>query len=284
MNIGIIGLGLIGGSMARAIRRGTEHTVWGLDIREDTMEKALLCGAVEERLTDARLSECDLVLLALTPTALAEVAPRIAPLVKPGAVVVDLCGVKREPVALLAPLARANGFLYIGGHPMAGREHGGFDHSSADLFDNASMILTPDETTDIRTLAMLKELFLAAGFRELKFSTPDEHDRTIAYTSQLAHVVSNAYVKSPTALIHSGFSAGSFKDLTRVAFLDENMWTSLFLANRDHLIEELSILMKNLGEYADALEANDADRLRALLREGRLQKLASQEPERSLSK
>ncbi len=284
MNIGIIGLGLIGGSMARAIRRGTEHTVWGLDIREDTMEKALLCGAVEERLSDARLGECDLVLLALTPTALAEVAPRIAPLVKKGAVVVDLCGVKREPVALLTPLARANGFLYIGGHPMAGREHGGFDHSSADLFDNASMILTPDETTDIHTLAMLKELFLAAGFRELKFSTPDEHDRTIAYTSQLAHVVSNAYVKSPTALIHSGFSAGSFKDLTRVAFLDENMWTSLFLANRDHLTEELSILMKNLGEYADALEANDAERLRALLREGRLQKLASQEPERSLSK
>ncbi len=283
MNIGIIGLGLIGGSMARAIRRGTEHTVWGLDIREDTMEKALLCGAVEERLSDARLGECDLVLLALTPIALAEVAPRIAPLVKKGAVVIDLCGVKREPVALLAPLARANGFLYIGGHPMAGREHGGFDHSSADLFDNASMILTPDETTDIRTLAMLKELFLAAGFRELKFSTPDEHDRTIAYTSQLAHIVSNAYVKSPTALIHSGFSAGSFKDLTRVAFLDENMWTSLFLANRDHLIEELSILMKNLGEYADALEANDAERLRALLREGRLQKLASQEPERSLS-
>lgn len=283
MNIGIIGLGLIGGSMARAIRRGTEHTVWGLDIREDTMEKALLCGAVEERLSDARLGECDLVLLALTPIALAEVAPRIAPLVKKGAVVIDLCGVKREPVALLAPLARANGFLYIGGHPMAGREHGGFDHSSADLFDNASMILTPDETTDIRTLAMLKELFLAAGFRELKFSTPDEHDRTIAYTSQLAHIVSNAYVKSPTALIHSGFSAGSFKDLTRVAFLDENMWTSLFLANRDHLIEELSILMKNLGEYADALEANDAERLHALLREGRLQKLASQEPERSLS-
>lgn len=284
MNIGIIGLGLIGGSMARALRRGTEHTVWGLDIREDTMEKALLCGAVEERLCDARLGECDLVLLALTPTALAQVAPRMAPLVRPGAVVVDLCGVKREPVALLAPLAREHGFLYIGGHPMAGREHGGFDHSSADLFDNASMILTPDETTDIRTLAMLKELFLAVGFRELKFSTPDEHDRTIAYTSQLAHVVSNAYVKSPTALIHSGFSAGSFKDLTRVAFLDENMWTSLFLANRDHLIEELSILMKNLGEYAEALQANDAERLRTLLRDGRLQKLASQEPERSLSK
>lgn len=283
MNIGIIGLGLIGGSMARALKRGTEHTVWGRDIREDTMEKALLCGAVDGRLTDERLAACDLLFLALTPTALDTVAPQVAPQIKAGAVVVDFCGVKRTPVALLAPLAREYGFIYIGGHPMAGREHGGFDHSSADLFDQASMILTPDETADIQTLSFLKDLFLAAGFRELRFSTPDEHDRTIAYTSQLAHVVSNAYVKSPTALIHSGFSAGSFKDLTRVALLDEDMWTSLFLANRDHLTEELAILMENLSDYAEALETGDAERLRLLLREGRLQKLATLDSERSLT-
>lgn len=283
MNIGIIGLGLIGGSMARAIKRGTDHTVWGLDINDNTMQKALLCGAVDERLTDERLSACDLLLLALTPNVLAKEAVRIAPLLGSGMVVVDLCGVKRTVYDVLAPLAQKHGFLYVGGHPMAGRECSGFDNSGATLFDGASMILTPDDTTDIQTLAMLKDLFLATGFGEIRFSNPDGHDRTIAFTSQLAHIISNAYVKSPTALIHNGFSAGSFKDLTRVALLDEDMWTALFLANRDHLSEELTLLIKNLNDYAAALADSDADRLRELLRAGRLQKLATLETERSHS-
>lgn len=283
MKIGIIGLGLIGGSMARAIAGNTDHTVLGLDIHEDTMSKALLCGAVAERLTDQTLGECDVVLLALTPQVLVKEAARIAPLLKKGAVVVDLCGVKRAIHAVLSPLAREHGFLYVGGHPMAGRECSGFDNGSADLFRDASMILTPDDTTDIMTLAMLKDLFLAAGFAELRFSDPDGHDRTIAYTSQLAHVISSAYVQSPTALIHSGFSAGSFKDLTRVALLDEDMWTALFLANKDHLSTELDRVIAHLTAYSEALKAEDADRLCALLRDGRLQKLATMEAERSHS-
>lgn len=283
MKIGIIGLGLIGGSMARAIKNRTAHTVFGQDISEDTMQKALLCGAVDERLTDERLAECDLLLLGLTPQVLVTEARRVAPLLSPGTVVVDLCGVKRMVYDTLAPLARQHAFVYVGGHPMAGKEHGGFENSSAELYANASMILTPDDTVDLQTLAMLKELFLAVGFRELRFSDPDGHDRTIAYTSQLAHVLSNAYVKSPTALIHSGFSAGSFKDLTRVAFLDENMWTALFLANKDHLLRELQLLINNLKEYAAAIESDDADCLRRLLRAGRLQKLATMDAERSHS-
>ena len=281
MKIGILGLGLIGGSMARAISQNTEHTVLGLDINEDTMSKALLCGAVEARLTDDMLKECDVVLLALMPQVLNEQAVRIAPLLRRGAVMVDLCGVKRAVCEQIAPLAREYGFLYVGGHPMAGRECSGFDNSSAALFANASMILTPDDTTDIATLTMLKELFLAAGFSELRFSDPDGHDRTIAYTSQLAHLVSSAYVKSPTALVHSGFSAGSFKDLTRVALLDESMWTALFLANKDHLVTELDRMIENLTDYADALKSEDTDRLLALLRDGRLQKLATMQAERS---
>ncbi len=280
MKIGIIGLGLIGGSMARAIAKNTDHTVLGLDIHEDTMSKALLCGAVDARLTDSTLNECDVLLLALTPQVLVQEAARIAPLLKKGAVVVDLCGVKRAVYTVLSPLAREHGFLYVGGHPMAGREYSGFDNGSAALFEGASMILTPDDTTDIMTLSMLKELFLAAGFAELRFSDPDRHDRTIAYTSQLAHVISSAYVQSPTALMHSGFSAGSFKDLTRVALLDEDMWTALFLANKDHLSTELDRIIATLGAYSEALKAEDADRLHDLLRNGRLQKLATMEAER----
>lgn len=283
MNIGIIGLGLIGGSMARALHENTDHTILGLDINEDTMSKALLSEAVDARLTDQTLGECDLILLALIPQVLVKEAARIAPLLSPGTVVVDLCGVKRKIRETLHPLAEKHGFLYVGGHPMAGRECSGFDNAGADLFKGASMILTPDETTDILTLSMLKDLFLSAGFGELKFSDPDGHDRTIAYTSQLAHVISSAYVQSPTALIHSGFSAGSFKDLTRVALLDENMWTALFLANKDHLSHELQRIIQNLTAYAEALEAEDADRLRTLLKNGRLQKLATMEAERGLN-
>ena len=152
---------------------------------------------------------------------------------------------------------------------MAGRERSGFEASTDDLFVGASMILTPDERSDIRHLELLKAFFLDIGFAGLTFSDPEEHDRIIAFTSQLAHIVSSAYVKSPEAQRRRGFSAGSFRDMTRVARLDEDMWTELFLADADHLTKELDILISHLNQYADALKAGDADSLRSLLKEGR---------------
>jgi prephenate dehydrogenase len=190
-------------------------------------------------------------------------------------VVVDLCGVKRVVCRELAPLAAKYGFSYIGGHPMAGKERGGFVNSADDLFVGASMILTPDERTDILMLETLKAFFLDLGFAGLTFTDPDEHDRIIAYTSQLAHITSSAYVKSPEAQRRRGFSAGSFKDMTRVARLDEAMWTELLLDNADYLTLELDILIKNLSDYLAALQAGDAEALRSLLREGRERKAAA---------
>ena len=269
MNIGIVGLGLIGGSMAKSIKNRTDHRVWGIDLNHETMVMARMCGAIDGPLTEETLPECDLILVAIRPAAAIAWTQAHAALISPSAVLVDLCGVKRSVVQAIAPLAEAHGFAYIGGHPMAGRERSGFEASTEDLFVGASMILTPDQRSDIRLLETLKAFFLDIGFAGITFSDPEEHDRIIAFTSQLAHIVSSAYVKSPEARRQRGFSAGSFRDMTRVARLDEDMWTELFLADADYLAKELDALNGHLTQYADALKAGDADSLRSLLKEGR---------------
>ena len=261
--IGIVGLGLIGGSMAKAVKFHTDHTVLGADLNPDTMALAFASGAIDNVMDRGSIGECDLVLAALPPEALIGWAEENAEYIAPTAVLIDLCGVKRLIVEKLRPLADKYGFSYIGGHPMAGKERGG------------SMILTPDERTDAPLLERLKEFFLSLGFGMITYSTPAEHDRIISYTSQLAHITSSAYVKSPTAQTHMGFSAGSFRDMTRVAYLDENMWTQLFLADRDYLTGELETLIGHLNEYLGALRDGDPDKLRELLKNGRELKMTA---------
>ena len=275
MNVGIVGLGLIGGSMAKSIKHRTAHTVWGSDLDAETMMMARMCGAIDAPLTDENLPQCDLILIAIRPAAAIAWVASHAGGISPSAIVVDLCGVKRTVVSGITPIAEQRGFAYIGGHPMAGRERGGFTASTDDLYVGASMILTPDKRTDMQLLDTLKHFFLDIGFAGLTFSDPEEHDRIIAFTSQLAHITSSAYVKSPEAQRRRGFSAGSFKDMTRVARLDEDMWTELFLNDADYLTQELDILITHLAEYADALRAKDADTLRALLKDGREKKASA---------
>ena len=274
MNVGIVGLGLIGGSMAKSIKARTADTVWGVDLNHETMTLARMCGAIDAPLTEENIPQCDILLIAIRPAAAIEWVKRHAPLIAKSAIVVDLCGVKRVVVGGIAPVAEQYGFAYIGGHPMAGKERGGFTSATDDLYVGASMILTPDKRTDMQLLETLKTFFLDIGFAGLTFSDPEEHDRIIAYTSQLAHIASSAYVKSPEAQRRRGFSAGSFRDMTRVARLDEDMWTELFLDNADDLLASLDDLLTRLNEYRDALTHRDAESLKALLREGRLCKEA----------
>ena len=269
MIVGIVGLGLIGGSMAKAVKNRTSHTVYGADLDSETMALSRMSGAIDAPLTDENLSQCDLIMVAIRPGAAIRWVQDHAALIPQKAILVDLCGVKRDVVKALAPIAAQHGFSYIGGHPMAGRERSGFTAATEDLYVGASMILTPDDKTDMPLLETLKHFFLDVGFASLTFSTPEEHDRIIAYTSQLAHIVSSAYVKSPEAQRRRGFSAGSFRDMTRVARLDENMWTELMLADADYLAKELGILMENISAYKDALEHRDEEGLRQLLKEGR---------------
>ena len=269
MNVAIVGLGLIGGSMAKSIKNRTAHTVWGADLNSETMTMARMCGAIDAPLTEENLPQADLILVAIRPGAAIQWVRQHAPRIAKSAILVDLCGVKRTVVAAIAPIAEQHGFAYIGGHPMAGRERGGFTASTEDLYVGASMILTPDKRTDMHLLETLKAFFLDLGFAGLTFSTPEEHDRIIAFTSQLAHIVSSAYVKSPEAQRRRGFSAGSFQDMTRVARLDEDMWTELFLDDEDFLTKELDELIGHLTDYRDALRDKDAQRLHDLLKEGR---------------
>ena len=269
MTVGIVGLGLIGGSMARSVKARTVHTVYGIDLDRETMTLARLCGAIDAPLTEETLGLCDLLLLAVRPSVAVDWIREHAEKIGKNCIVVDLCGVKRPVVPEITKMARAYGFAYVGGHPMAGTERSGFTASKEDLYVGASMILTPDSGASPQILERLKIFFLDVGFANLTFSTPEEHDRIISFTSQLAHIVSSAYVKSPEARRRRGFSAGSFRDMTRVARLDENMWTELMLDNADFLSDELKILMEHLREYAEALEARDENRLRDLLKEGR---------------
>ncbi len=272
MKVGIIGLGLMGGSLAKAISFGTEHTVWGTNRSPEAVQKALFVGAIEKELTKNDLCECDLVIVSLYPQASIDYIIENAEKFKKGAIVMDISGVKRYVCDALYDCAKENGFVFVGAHPMAGLHLSGFEHSTAKIFNNSSMILTPYEDTPVECVNAIKELFLKIGFTNIQMSTPDEHDKIIAFTSQLAHVVSNAYVKSPNAQIHKGFSAGSYKDLTRVAYLNEHMWSELFLENRDNLINEIDAIVNNLVQYKEAMENNDREKLTELLRDGRILK------------
>jgi len=269
MNIAIIGLGLIGGSLARTIKVRTDHTVLGCDLNPQTIQQAFLMGAIDAELTDASLRECDMVLVSLYPGAIVEWVKAHANDFKPGCLVIDCGGVKQHICAELVPLARAGQWHYLGGHPMAGREFSGFRYAKDDLFDGASMILCTDGLDDPELLQEARDFFLDLGFRRVQFTDPKTHDEMIAYTSQLAHVVSSAYVKCPLAESHKGFSAGSFADMTRVARLNEGMWTELFFENREALLPVVEDLVQRMTEYRDALRDEDRQGMERLLREGR---------------
>ena len=271
MTVGIVGLGLIGGSLAKAYREAGE-TVLAQDTDRSVLDFAILNGTVSAPLTAEALPDCDLILLAIRPEAAIRWFRENASRIGPRPLVIDCCGTKRTVCAACFLLAAERGVAFLGGHPMAGNHHSGFKYARANLFHGAPMVLVPADRDDIRLLDRAKELLAPAGFGSFSVTSAEEHDRMIAFTSQLAHIVSNAYVKSPTAQSHKGFSAGSYKDLTRVAWLDASMWAELFLDNRDNVLFELDSLSDALSRYRAAVEENDLASLTALLEEGRRRK------------
>lgn len=272
MNVGVIGLGLIGGSMAKALSTYTGHTVFGYDTDAAVLGKALADGAISSTLDEAQCTLCDVILIALYPGAAIRAAQAWADAIRKDALVVDCCGTKSGVCAALEPLALEKGFCFIGGHPMAGREKFGYDASNAGLFRGASMILTPSKAVPAAELERAEALFYELGFGRMCICTPAEHDRMIAYTSQLAHVVSSAYVQSPASLSHVGFSAGSFQDMTRVARLYEPMWTELFLNNAEPLVAEIDGLVERLQAFSSAICNGEREKLFEMLRKGRERK------------
>ena len=273
MIVGILGLGLIGGSLARAYALAG-HTVYAIQRDEAMLSFAMLSGAVHGKLTEQTVPDCDLLLLAIYPDGCATWLENHAHLIAKDALVIDCCGVKREICDRCFPIAEKYGFTFVGGHPMAGSQFSGFKYSRATLFKGAPMVLVPPVFDDIVLLDRVKEALAPCEFGRYSVTTAAEHDKMIAFTSQMPHIVSNAYIKSPTAQSHKGFSAGSYKDLTRVAWLNPQMWAELFLENRDCILEELEFYIQSLSAYRDAIAATDMDALVALLEEGKQRKEA----------
>lgn len=269
MNIAVVGLGLIGGSFCKALKKHTFHHIMGIDTNKETIKKALEIGAIDEEITPERLSEANLTIICLYPEAIVEFVKTNADFFKKGGIVIDSCGVKEYIVNECTSVLDERGVIFVGTHPMAGREFSGFDYSTDNLYDGASFIITPTDNTPQIAVDLLQTLASSVGFGKAVVSTPKKHDEVIAYTSQLAHVVSNAYVKSPTMLNFDGFSAGSFQDLTRVAKLNEYMWSELFLCNKTALLNEINNILDYITEYRDAIRDSDRERLIEILRDGR---------------
>ena len=271
MNVGILGLGLIGGSLARAYAL-EGHTVFAAEKDESMLSFAMLAGAVHGKLDDKTISQCDLILLAIYPGGSASWLEENAPLISKKALVLDCCGIKREICQRCFPVAEKYGFTFVGGHPMAGSQFSGFKYSRANLFEGQPMVLVPPVFDDISLLDRVKQALKPCRFGSFSVTTADKHDKMIAFTSQMPHILSNAFIKSPTAKAHKGFSAGSYKDLTRVAWLNPRMWAELFLENRDFVLEELDFYIRSLNAYREAIAAQDMPTLVSLLEEGKCRK------------
>ncbi len=271
MTVGIVGLGLIGGSFAKAYREAGE-TVLACNRTEDTLKFAMLSGAVDGELTEENIGSCDLVIIAVFPEAAEAFLKRMAPHIGKKPVVIDACGTKRKICSMCFPIAEEYGFTYIGGHPMAGTHKSGFKYARANLFHNAPMVIVPPSFDDIELLDRVKTLLAPVGFGSISVTTAEKHDELIAFTSQMPHIISNAYIKSPTAAAHKGFSAGSYKDLTRVAWLNPKLWAELFLENRDCILNELDWFIAALEQYRDAVKNDDFETLEKLLDDGRRRK------------
>lgn len=268
MQVGIVGLGLIGGSAARAYKEAG-YTVLAADRDTVMLDYAILCGAVDGRLSAEELRNCDLVLICLYPKAAIQYMKENAAYFPKNKFVIDFCGTKKGICETGFALAETHGFVYVGGHPMAGTHNSGFKYSRSDMFRGAPMVIVPPVYDDMELFDQIKKALSPLEFGSISITDADKHDKMIAFTSQLAHIVSNAYVKSPGAKNHKGLSAGSYKDLTRVAWLNPDMWTELFLENREHLLEELDGIIAHLTEYRDAMEKEDALTLWQLLDDGR---------------
>lgn len=267
MKIGVVGLGLIGGSAAKALK-AAGHIVYAYDINDTIVGYAALEGTVDGELTDDRISQCDLLLLTATPQAVIGYLSAKANKIASSTLVVDFCGTKHLVCETGFELARKYGFTFVGAHPMAGLQYSGYKYSRANLFSGASLIVVPPVHDDIALLDNVKRALAPLQFKKYVVTTSEFHDRMIAYTSQMCHIVSNAFVKSPSAQYHRGYSAGSFRDLTRVARLNEAMWTELFLENRENLLSEIDCLISSLGEYRKAIAEGDAKTLHTLLHDG----------------
>lgn len=270
--VAVIGLGIMGGSIVKALKKSGKYYVIGYNRTNDVNQRALADNAIDEIWDGASELNADITVLAVNPNAVYELFKTLPPLLKKGSILTDICGVKAEVVKEGEAVAKAHDLYFIGGHPMAGREKSGYDYSTEDLFFNRSYILTETTNTNQEALNILSQMALDIGCSDVTITSPEYHDKMIAYTSQIPHILAGAYMNSPTSATHKGYSAGSYHDVSRVASVDENLWSQLFLQNKDNLLYEIDILIRNLQDYKEAVTRNDGSRLSGIIKTGRILK------------
>lgn len=268
MIITVVGLGLIGGSVCKTLKKNTDNLVFGIDNNEKTLMLSLNEKSIDKIANPSDLGETDITVICLYPEDVLSFVQTNKKCFKKGSVVIDMCGVKELIVEKSTKILQELGVNFVGTHPMAGRQFSGYVYSMDNLFENSNYIITPINSTCEKSVDIVENFAKSLGATKIIRTSPANHDKMIAFTSQLAHVVSNAYVKSPEMENVRGYTAGSYRDLTRVAKLNPNMWTSLFMQNKQNLIDEIDCIIENLEEYKKALKNDDKENLHKLLKEG----------------
>lgn len=268
MNVVVVGLGIIGGSMAKAVSEYTDCHVIGINRSDEALQKAMECGAIDEIGTVDSLGKADIIILGVYPEIAVEFIRKNADKIPQNCIVTDTSGIKSKICPELSAIANEYGFTFIGCHPMAGKEKNGFDVSEATLFRNASCIILPCDASQDK-VDMLSGFMMKLGFGRVVYTTPEEHDRMISFTSQLPHVIACSYVFSPCCPNHKGFSAGSYRDVSRVANINGVLWSELFIENKQPLLSEIDTFIENMAEIRNAIEKGDRKELAELLNRGK---------------
>ena len=255
--IAVIGLGLIGGSMALALKGFEDFEIVGVDVSEPTLRFAAEHGVGDRVTADARevIPQADLTILCLHPKGITRFLEDYWSLFKPGSLVTDVCGVKTsimEAAEILPPEVD-----FIGCHPMAGTEFSGIEHAFAEMFQKSHLILTPRESSSAEHIALMERLADHIGCRDVVRTTPEEHDAILAYTSQMMHIIAVSVCDDPMLFTCKGFEGSSFRGCTRVAALDVGLWTQLFSMNTPALLAALDRLEENLHAYREAIASGD---------------------------
>ena len=270
--VAVIGLGLMGGSIVKALKKTNKYYLIGYNRTVAVAEKALQEGSIDEIWDGSSPIDADITVLAVNPDVAYKLLESVPPLLNKNSILTDICGVKEEIVKLGEEICEKHAVRFVGGHPMAGRERSGYDFSTEDLFFNRSYIFTETNNTDKEAINVLSEMALDIGCADITITSPAYHDKMIAYTSQIPHILAGAYMNSPTSATHKGYSAGSYHDVSRVASVDEKLWTQLFMANKENLLYEIDILIRNLEDYKEAVARNDYARLLGIIKTGRILK------------
>lgn len=272
MNIGIVGLGLIGGSIARRLTKIDDYNVFGADSNFETVKYALEQNIINLELNQENIKDIDILIICLNPVLVLEVLPTYIENLKSDTIVFDIAGNKTAICTQFEIWQKQFPHLhFFSTHPMAGREVFGIENSTDTLFEDKSILLIPQSKNNSKKQIVI-DLYNDLGTREVKITDAKTHDAIIAYTSQLAHIISSGFVDSPLSSSSDGFNGGSFSDLSRVAKMNPFMWTELVLENRENVITCLDFFINNMINFKDAISKNDSEKLLRLFQKGNSKK------------